>query len=392
MLFGVALIILIGFSLSGIFSKMKLPGLLGMILTGIILGPYVLNLISPEILGISADLREIALIVILARAGLTLDLKDLKKVGRPALLMCFIPATAEILLITFIGPLLFDMTYLEAAIMGSVVAAVSPAVVVPAMIKIMERRYGGDKKIPQLIMAGASIDDIYTITLFVIFMGMYKGSGFNVSSLLRIPVSLVLGLTLGVACGILLVWIFKKIHMRDTIKVLLILGAAFLMVTLENALENTVPVSGLLAVMALGGTILKTYGILAKRLVGKFSKIWVGAEMILFVLVGAAVNISYALNAGISAVILLLAAETARSLGVYLSLIKTGLNLKEKMFCAISYLPKATVQAAIGAIPLAAGVEAGGTILAVAVISIILTAPIGAIGINRLYPTILSKD
>lgn len=385
MLFSLSLILIIGFSLSGILNRLNIPGLLGMILTGILLGPYVFNLISPDILNISSDLREIALIIILTRAGLSIDLADLKKVGRPAILMCFVPATLEIIAVTLLAPLFLEITTLEAAIMGSVLAAVSPAVIVPRMLHLMERGYGKRKSIPQLIMAGASVDDIYVIVLFTVFMGMYSGDGFSPTSLLTVPIAIFTGLIVGILSGLLLVKIFKSLHMRDTIKVLIILSTAFLFITLETALEPYVPMSGLLAVMALGGTILKSYEVLAKRIKGKFSKIWVGAELLLFVLVGAAVDITTLPHAGIGAVLLILGALLFRIIGVILSLVRTPLTIKERLFCCFAYMPKATVQAAIGAIPLAAGVEAGNMILTVAVLAIMITAPIGAIGIDRTY-------
>jgi NhaP-type Na+/H+ or K+/H+ antiporter len=390
MLFSLALILIIGFSLSGIFNRLRIPGLIGMILTGVLLGPYVLDLISDKILNISSDLREVALIVILTRAGLTIDINDLKKVGRPAILMCFVPATLEILAITLLAPIFLDISYLEAAIMGTVVAAVSPAIIVPRMIHLMESGHGKDKNIPQLIMAGASVDDIYVIVLFTAFLGMYGGGDFTVATLLSVPVSIVSGLLLGIIVGLVLVHIFKTLHIRDTIKVLIILSSSFIFVTLENFLGPYFPISGLLAVMALGATILKTYPLLAKRIMGKFSKIWVGAELLLFVLVGAAVDISYLGNAGVMSVLLILSALVFRIIGVYISLIKTKLNFKEKLYCAISYIPKATVQAAIGAIPLTAGVESGNTILTVAVLAIMISAPIGAIGMDNTYSKLLS--
>lgn len=391
MLLSLSLILIMGFSLSGIFNRLKLPGLLGMILTGIVLGPYVLNLISEDILNISAELRQIALIIILTRAGLAIDIADLKKVGRPAILMCFVPATFEIVAVTLLAPLLLDVTTLEAAIMGTVLAAVSPAVIVPRMLHLMESGYGKDKSIPQLIMAGASVDDIYVIVLFTAFMGMYGGNGFDASALINVPIAIVLGLLLGVIAGLILVQVFKKLHIRDTVKVLILLSTAFLFVSLEAFLKPYLPVSGLLAVMALGATLLKTYEVLAKRLKGKFSKIWVGAEILLFVLVGAAVNIQYLFVAGFSAVLLILLALLIRVVGVNVSLLKTKLTLKERLFCSIAYLPKATVQAAVGAIPLAAGVAAGDTILTVAVLAIMITAPLGAIGIDNTYKTWLNK-
>ncbi|SUY46563.1 sodium/hydrogen exchanger [Clostridium putrefaciens] len=392
MLFSLALILIIGFTLSGILNRVRLPGILGMLITGVILGPFVLNLISPDILNISKDLRQIALIVILSRAGLSLDVKDLKRVGRPAILMCFVPATFELVAIILLAPILFKVSYIEAAIMGTVLAAVSPAVVVPRMLKVMEGGYGKEKSIPQLILAGASVDDVYVIVLFTAFMGMYQGRGFSVLSLIAVPISIVVGLAIGILSGLLLVFVFKKLHIRDTVKILIILSVSFLFVTLESEVKAYIPMSGLLAVMALGGTILKKYEALAKRLSNKFSKVWVGAEILLFVLVGAAVDIRFVSDAGLMAVILILSALIFRICGVYICLIKTKLTNKEKLFCAIAYLPKATVQAAIGSIPLSAGVEAGNTILTVAVLAILITAPIGAIGIDRTYKRLLTKS
>lgn len=391
MLFSIALMMIIGFLLSGIFNRLKLPGLLGMIITGIILGPYVLDLIASDLLNISKDLREIALIVILIRAGLSLDLRDLKKVGRPAILMCFVPATIEILTVVFLAPIIFTISYIEAAIMGTVLAAVSPAVVVPRMIKLIESGHGKDKSIPQLILAGASVDDIYVIILFTAFMGMYKGAAFDSKSLITVPISIILGLFVGIIVGLVLVYIFKKIHMRDTVKVFIILSLSFLIVSLETYIQDYVPMSGLLGVMALGGTILEAYGLLARRIIGKFSKIWVGAELLLFILVGAAVDIRYLAHAGIGSVAIILLALLGRIIAVNISLLKTPLNMKERLFCSIAYMPKATVQAAIGAIPLTAGVASGNLILTIAVLSIMITAPIGAIGIDRLHPRLLNK-
>lgn len=391
MLFSLSLILIIGFSLSGIFKHFKLPGLLGMILTGIILGPYMLNLISDDILNISSELRQIALIVILMRAGLTVDINDLKKVGRPAILMCFIPASMEILAITFLGHMLFNISYLEAAILGTVLAAVSPAVVVPRMISLIENGYGKSKSIPQIIMAGASVDDIYVIVLFTSFLGMYSGDKFKFSSIVSVPISIILGIMLGIITGVILVKIFKRIHMRDTVKVLIILSISFIFVSLETFLKPYFAISGLLAVMALGATILKTYEKLASRLTIKFSKIWVGSEILLFVLVGASVNLSYVSKAGVNAILLILLALCFRILGVIFALLGTSLDSKEKLFCAIAYLPKATVQAAIGSVPLASGVASGELILSVAVIAILITAPLGAIGVDKTYKHLLKN-
>lgn len=392
MLLSLTLILFCGFALGGIMQKLKLPALLGMMMTGIILGPFVLNLIDASILEISADLRQIALIVILIRAGLALDLKDLKKVGRPAVLMCFVPATMEMAAVTIFGPMLFGISYLEAAIMGAVLAAVSPAVVVPRMLNLIKNGYGVKKGIPQLIMAGASVDDVYVIVLFTSFTGMYQGQAFNTAGLLKVPVSIVLGLALGILCGLIIVRLFRKIHMRDTVKILILMGTAFLFVSLESAIKEAVPLSGLLAVMALGGTIYRQYGNLAKRLSVKYEKVWIGAELLLFVLVGAAVDVRSLASVGAAAAALIAIALAFRMVGVALCLVKTKLNRKERLFTAISYLPKATVQAAIGGIPLALGIPAGNMILTVAVVAILITAPVGAIGADLTYKKLLEKN
>lgn len=391
MLFSLALILLCGLGLDQLFRTLKLPGLLGMLLTGVILGPHILNLIDPNIMLISADLREIALIIILTRAGLALNIDDLKKVGRPAILMCFIPATLELGAITLFAPMLFDISTVEAAILGSVVAAVSPAVVVPKMLRLMDEEYGKDKSIPQLVMAAASVDDIYVIVLFTTFLGLYKGQTLNPLSLLTVPSSIVIGLAMGIIVGFIMVQIFKRIHMRDTVKMLLIFCISFLFITLEEAVKGVIPVSGLLAIMAFSGTILETYEGLAKRLSSKFSKLWVGAEIFLFVLVGAEVDITTLSGAGFVMALIIIIGLVFRMCGVGLCLIKTQLNKKERVFCAISYLPKATVQAAIGAIPLAQGVKSGNLILTVAVLAIFITAPIGAIGIEATHKKYLKK-
>lgn len=392
MLFSLALIVIIGFSLSGIFNRLKLPGLLGMILTGILLGPHVFNLISSDILSLSSDLREIALIVILIRAGLSIDLGDLKRVGRPALLMCFVPASFELVAVLFLAPLLFQISYLEAAILGTVLAAVSPAVVVPRMIHLIDSGYGKKNSIPQLIMAGASVDDIYVIVLFTSFMSMAKGGSFQLFSLIKIPIAIVLGLIIGYVTGMILVRIFKGLHLRDTAKVLLIISTSFLLISLETAVKSYIPFSGFLAIMALGASILRNYEFLAKRLKGKFSKIWVGAEVMLFVLVGSTVDITYLPKAGVSAVLLILFALFLRMIGVTVSLLGTPLTFKERIFCSVAYLPKATVQAAIGSLPLAAGIGAGNLILTVAVVAIVITAPLGAISIDMLHSRLLSQE
>lgn len=392
MLLSLSLIILLGFALKGIFEKMKMPGLLGMLLAGILLGPHALNLISSEIMAVSGDLREIAMIIILTRVGITLDLKDLKKVGRPAVLMSFIPATCEIIGVVLLAPPLLGISYVEAAILGAILGAVSPAIIVPKMLHLMESGYGKANSVPQMILAGASADDIYVIVLFASFMGLSEGQNFSPLSLLRVPVSILTGLFAGLLIGFILVRLFKRIHMRDTIKVLLILGLAFLIMGLEPAISQYVPFSGFLAVMAIGGAILKSYETLAKRITGKFSKIWVAAELILFVMLGAVVDIEHVQGVGLAVVLLILAALIFRSIGVVISLLRTQLTRKERLFCIVAGIPKATVQAAIGALPLAAGLAAGHTILTASVLSILISAPLGAVGIEMGYKRLLDRS
>lgn len=382
MLLSLALIVLLSLLLSQIFIKLKLPGLVAMLLTGIILGPYVLNLIDSNILDLSLDLRQIALIVILLRAGLTLDLKDLKRVGRPALLLSFVPATFELIAVIIFAPMLFHITYLEAALMGSVLAAVSPAVVVPRMIKLIESNRGTKKSIPQMIMAGASVDDIYVIVLFTSFLEMMQNNSFSMISFIMLPLTIFTGIILGITSGLFLVWLFKKVHIRDTIKVMIIFSFAFLMIVLQEWAKPVLSFSGLIGVMTMGIVILKKYALLAKRIIGKFEKIWVFAEIILFVLVGAAVDISVIPTIGTTVILLIFIALILRSIGVYITLIKTDLSIKERLFVIVSYLPKATVQAAIGSIPLGLGLPGGQLILSVAVLSILITAPLGAILID----------
>ncbi len=391
MIYSIALILILGFLLSSLFTRLQLPGLLGLILTGILLGPYAMDLMAPELLAISADIRKIALIVILVRAGLTMELGDLKKIGRPAILMTFLPATFEILAVILLAPKLLGISLLEAAILGAVLGAVSPAVVVPRMIMLIESGYGKAKGIPQMILAGASVDDVYVIVLFTSFMGMYTGSGFQAITLLSVPVSIALGLLGGLLVGLGFVFLFKTFHIRDTMKVLLVLSACFLLVATEDSFAKFIPFSGLLGVMAVGATLLKKRPELAKRLNDKFAKIWSGAEIFLFVLVGAAVDITALGGAGFAAVVLIFGALIFRMAAVFLAVSGTNLNAKERIFSAMAYTPKATVQAAIGSIPLAAGVEAGSIILSVAVLAIILTAPIGATFIDRTYKSLLMK-
>ena len=390
MLLSIALIMLIGMASGYICRRLKLPGLLGMIITGIILGPYVLDLIDPSILNISADLRKIALIIILTRAGLTLDINDLKRVGRPAILMCFVPATFELAGMLLLAPRILGISLLEAAIMGAVVAAVSPAVVVPKMIKLIDEAYGTKKSIPQLILAGASVDDVYVIVLFSTFTGLAKGDRVSAMSFINIPVSVVLGIALGIASGWLLAVYFKKVHVRDTIKVIIVLSISFILVSAENALSTPITFSALIAVMFMGIALSRYRNETAVRLSGKFNRLWVGAEVVLFVLVGASVDIGYALSAGAGAVILIFGVLIFRIAGVFVCLPGTNLNMKERLFCMLAYTPKATVQAAIGSVPLAMGLSCGSIVLTVAVLAILITAPLGAFMIDLTYKKLLS--
>lgn len=390
MLTSLAMIFLLGIMMGSIFKKLRLPSLLGMIITGMILGPYTLNVLHPNIIAISADLRQLALVIILTRAGLSLNISDLKKVGRPAILMCFVPACFEIIGVILIAPKIMGITVLEAAIMGSVIAAVSPAVIVPRMIKIMEEGYGNKNSIPQLILAGASVDDVFVIVLFTAFTSLAGGKGVSITSFLQIPISIIIGITFGVILGICLSGFFKKVHIRDTVKVIILLSFSFLLIELENRLKGILPMSGLLAIMSMGITIYQSYNIVAKRLSSKYNKLWVAAEIILFVLVGATVNLSYALKSGVVAIAIVLGALVFRMIGVYICLLKTKLSMKERLFCMIAYTPKATVQAAIGAVPLSMGLSCGQQVLTVAILSILITAPFGAICVDKLYRKLLS--
>ncbi len=391
MLLSVALILIIGMSMGWICQRVKLPSLLGMLMTGIILGPYVLNLLDVSILNISSELRKIALIIILTRAGLGLDLSGLKKIGRPAILMCFIPASFELLGMILIAPKVMGLSILEAAIMGSVLAAVSPAVVVPRMVKMMDEGYGTDKGIPQLILAGTSVDDVYVIVLFSTFIGIMQGEGTSVLSFVNIPVSIILGIFIGIFIGYLLAFYFKKIHIRDTSKVLLILSISFILVVIEDKLTTAITFSALIAIMFIGVGLQRKREVVAKRLALKYGKLWVAAEVFLFVLVGATVNIGYLKNVGFKALIVIIGALMFRMLGVFVCLLRTNLSGKERLFTMMAYTPKATVQAAIGGIPLALGFACGDTILTVAVLAIVLTAPLGAFAIDLSYKKLLSK-
>ena len=385
MLTSLALIYLVGLSLAAIFGKLKLPRLIGMLLTGILLGPFVLDFFDPQILGISAELRKMALVIILIKAGLSLNFSDLKKVGRPALLMAFLPATFEIVAFLLFAPTLLDVSHVEALLMGSVLAAVSPAVVVPRMITLMDEGRGTDKKIPQLILAGASLDDIFVIVLFTAFLGINMGDGMGAMTFLNIPISIVLGIVLGALVGFAVAFLFELLHrkgltIRNTLKTILLLGIAFLLLAVEGWLEGVVAVSGLLAIMSMAMVYaMRTKAEVVNRLKDKYGKLWLAAEVLLFVLVGAAVDIRYTLSAGLLAVAMIFIGLAFRSVGVFLCLLGTDLNKKERLYTVFAYLPKATVQAAIGAVPLSMGLSCGNIILSVAVLGILITAPLGAI-------------
>ena len=392
MLLSIALILLVGMSMGWICRKIKLPSLLGMLCTGIILGPYMLNLLDESILGISEELRKIALVIILTRAGLGLDLSGLKKLGRPAVLMCFIPASFEIAGVLLFAPKLMGLTLLEAAIMGAVLAAVSPAVVVPRMVKLMDEGYGVKEGIPQLILAGASVDDIYVIVLFSTFTGMMQGEGASVINFLNIPISILGGIAIGVFAGILLAYYFKMVHIRDTSKVLMILSISFVLITIEDKLTTAITFSALIAIMFIGIGLQKKREVVAKRLSVKYEKLWVAAEIFLFVLVGATVNIGYLGKVGLKAFAVMIGALSFRMFGVFIGLLGTSLKKKERIFTMLAYTPKATVQAAIGGIPLALGFSCGDIVLTVAVLAIVFTAPIGALAIDLSYKKLLKND
>lgn len=392
MLTSLALIFLLGLLLGSIVQKLKLPSLLGMLVTGMILSPFALNLLDDKILMVSADLRQFALVIILTRAGLSLDIQELKKVGRPAILMCFVPACFEILGIVLLAPRLLDITVLDAAIMGAVVAAVSPAVIVPRMLRLMDEGYGMKNSIPSIILAGASVDDVFVIVLFTAFTSLATGAKISLQDFVQIPVSIVVGLMIGIIIGIVLSKFYQSVHLRDSAKVIILLGISFLLIELEHRLSGILPMSGLLAIMSMAATLYKTYASLAKRLSEKFNKLWVAAEIILFVLVGATVDLQYALSAGALSLVVIIAALLFRIAGVFLCLIRTRLSKKERIFCMLAYTPKATVQAAIGAIPLAMGLACGNKVLTVAVLSILFTAPLGAFLVDKSYKILLSKD
>ena len=398
MLTSLAFIFLVGLSMAAICQKLKLPRIIGMLITGIVLGPYVLDLLDPSILSISADLRQMALIIILLKAGLSLNLSDLKKVGRPAIMMSCVPASFEILAFFIFAPYLLDVTRIEAAVMGAVLGAVSPAVVVPRMVQLMESRYGTEKSIPQMIMAGASCDDIFVIVLFTTFVSMAQGGSVKIMDFVNIPVSILLGIALGAIVGYILALFFETAYahkhcVRNSMKVIIVLGVSFLLMAIETWAKDFVSISGLLAVVSMACVVkLKSVTFVSQRLSEKFGKLWIAAEVILFVLVGAAVDIRYTLEAGLAAVAMIFLALVFRGIGVTICMIKTELNWKERMFCVIAYLPKATVQAAIGSVPLAMGLSCGPIVLSVAVLAILITAPLGAIGMDLTYKRLLKKE
>lgn len=398
MLTSLAFIFLVGLFMAAICQRLKLPRIIGMLITGIVLGPYVLDLLDPSILSISADLRQMALIIILLKAGLSLNLADLKRVGRPAIMMSCVPASCEILAFFLFAPGILGVTRIEAAVMGAVLGAVSPAVVVPRMVQLMDAKYGTDKSIPQLILAGASCDDIFVIVLFSTFLGMAQGGHANLMDFINIPVSIVLGIALGAITGYLLSLFFETAYthnhcVRNSMKVIVVLGVSFLLMAIETWLKESISVSGLLAVVSMACVLkIKSVTFVSKRLSEKFGKLWLAAEVLLFVLVGAAVDIRYTLNAGIAAILMIFLALIFRSAGVALCLVGTPLTWKERLFCMIAYLPKATVQAAIGSVPLAAGLACGKIVLSVAVMAIVTAAPVGAFGMDVLYKKLLNRD
>lgn len=398
MLTSLSLIILVGLAMGAVCAKLKLPKIIGMLVTGIILGPYVLDLLDPTILSVSAELRKIALIIILLKAGLSLDLNDLKKVGRPAILLSFVPASCEMIAYVLFAPGILGVTKAEAAVMGAVLSAVSPAVVVPRMVQYIDTKWGTKKAIPQMIMAGASCDDIFVIVLFTTFLGVVQGGDANIEAFADIPISILTRIIAGCIMGGLLYLFFetayaRKNYVRNSMKVIIILGAAFLLNSIEEQLDGIVALSGLLAVVSMACVLKKKSPVfVSKRLSEKFGKLWLAAEVVLFVLVGAAVDIRYTLVAGFSSVVMILTALLIRSAGVLLCTVKTDLSWKERMFCVIAYLPKATVQAAIGSVPLAAGLSCGKIVLSVAVMAIVITAPLGALGMDCSYKKLLEKE
>lgn len=397
MIQSLAFILLLGLIMAEISKHLKLPRIVGMLFTGIVLGPFVLNLLDPKILSISAELRQIALLIILIKAGLSLDLKDLKKASRPALLLSFLPASFEILGYALLAPILLKISSVDALLMGAVLSAVSPAVVVPRMSMLMDEGYGTDKAIPQMIMAGASMDDIFVIVLFTSFLGMAMGQGVDLSQFAKIPISIVLGIAIGAVFGLVASFVFeksfsKKHLIRNSMKVIIIMALSFLLVAIEGLLKEKLAISSLIAVVTMAMTIrIKSVESVSARLSAKFAKLWIAAEVMLFVLVGAEVDIRYTLDAGLMAVVMIFLALAFRTIGVLIALAGTGLNKKEKLFTVFSYLPKATVQAAIGSVPLTMGLESGKIILSVAALAILITAPLGATAMDLTYKHYLNK-
>lgn len=389
MLTSLALIFLTGMILGRLAQGLRLPALLGMLIAGILLGPCVLDLLAPSVLNISADLRQLALIIILTRAGLNLDLRDLKRVGRPAVLMCFVPACLEIGGMVLIAPRLLGVSLLDAAIMGAVTAAVSPAVIVPKMLRLMEEGYGQEHSIPQMILAGASVDDVFVIVIFTSLTGLAQGGSLSPAAVLQIPVAIVTGVLAGLGAGTAFAAFFRRFHLRDSAKVVILLSVSFLLVALESTLKGRFPFSGLLAVMACGMAARRRPD-MARRLAAKYAKLWVAAEVLLFVLVGAAVDVGYAAAAGPAAIAVILGALLFRMAGVFLCMLGTPLSRRERLFCMIAYTPKATVQAAIGSIPLSLGLPCGQMVLTVAVLAILITAPLGAFGVDMTYRRLLA--
>ena len=398
MLTSLALIFLVGLALAAICQRLRLPRIIGMLMTGVLLGPYVLDMFDGSILSISAELREMALVIILIKAGLSLNLEDLRKVGRPAVLMSFLPALFEIAAFVLIAPMLLGVTRMEAAIMGAVLGAVSPAVVVPRMVQLMEKRYGTNKRIPQMILAGTSLDDVFVIVLFSTFISMAQGGSVQIMDFVSVPVSIVLGLLLGGVVGWALAWFFETNYsrqylIRNSMKVIIVLGVSFLLLAVEDWLEGVLSVSGLLAIMSMALVLaMRSVPAVTERLQEKYGKLWLAAEVILFVLVGAAVDIRYTLRAGGGAVLMIGVGLLFRCVGVWLCMLGTNLNSKERLYCMIAYLPKATVQAAIGSVPLALGLPCGNIVLSVAVLSILITAPLGAIGMDAACQRLLTAE
>ena len=388
MLLSIGMIILAGLLLGWIVSKIQLPRIIGMLLAGMLLGPYVLNVLDSSIIDMSGDLRKIALIIIIAKAGLSLDITDLKRIGRPAIMLCFVPATLELIAFVLFAPFIMGVTLLQAAILGAVMGAVSPAVTVPRLTKMIDEGIGVKKGIPQMLIAGASADDIYVIVLFTTLVGLEAGGNMNALSLLRIPEEIILGAVTGGILGVILAVYFKKVHIRDSLKVTIIMAFSMILYWIEGI----APVSGLLAVMTMGIALNVRLQVVAKRLSAKFSKLWVAAEIFLFVLVGATVNIGYVTKAGVGMGIMLFVGLLFREFGTLISVLGVGLNKKEILFCLISQLPKATVQAAIGGVPLAMGLSCGNVVLTMAVVSIVITAPLGAIGMDATVDRFISRD